>query len=165
MSRRHHSVIALMWLAAASCAGTAAAQNLDRGNAVSDRQLDAIRGGFDIGGGLLGSFGIDRATYINGQLVAHSQVFIPDIAHITSQQAAALTVAMQTNVIRNGSGNVADPASFSSVPGSTVIQNSLNDQNIQNRTTINATVNTLPLFNALNLQETLQAGAMPSLGH
>jgi hypothetical protein len=154
-----------MVLAATACAGTASAQSFDRNNPVSDRQLDSIRGGFDIGGGLLGSFGIDRATYINGQLVAHSQVTIPDIAHITTQQAAALAVAMQTNVIRNGPGNVADLASFSSAPGSTVIQNSLDGQNIQNRTTINATVNTLPLFNALNLQETLQAGAMPSLGH
>jgi hypothetical protein len=162
---RFHRSIGLLLLAAATWPATTWAQSLERGHAISDAQLDTIRGGVDTGGGLLGSFGIDRATYINGQLVAHTSVNIPDIAHVTPQQATALATAMQAGVIQNGPGNVADPASFSSTPGALVVQNSLDNQNIQNLTSIHATVNTLPLFNALNLQETLQAGLVQSIGH
>lgn len=165
MIRFHHSACSSFLAIAATLPGIASAQGLDRHRAVTDVQLEAVRGGVDMGGGLLGSFGIDRATYINGQLVAHTAVTLPDIAHVTRQQATALTTAMQAGVITNGPGNVTDPASFNHAPGATVIQNSLDNQNIQNLTTIHATVNTLPVFNALRLQETLQSGLVQSIGH
>jgi hypothetical protein len=164
MDKLHLSGFALLLMAASWSAPTSA-QTFDRSHMFSDRQLDTVRGGVDTGGGLLGSFGIDRATFINGQLVAHTSVFIPDIAHVTPQQATALAAAMRTVVIQNGPGNAADPASFSSTPGALVIQNSLDKQNIQNLTSIHATVNTLPMFNALNLQDALQSGLVQSIGH
>ena len=155
----------VMCLAMVSAAGAAHAQNVGYGPALSAAQLDAIRGGVDMGGGLLGSFGISRATYINGQLVAHSEVTIPDIAHVTVPQATQLAAVLQTVVVRNGPGNFVDPASFAGSSAATVIQNTLNDQNIQNLTTIRASVNTLPDFNMLQLQEGLQAGLVQSIGH
>jgi hypothetical protein len=162
---RLHPYIGSLLLIAAMCPAMAWTQQLDAGRRFSDRQLDNVRGGVDTGGGLIGSFGIDRATFINGQLAAHTSVFIPDIAHVTAQQATALAAAMRTVVIQNGPGNAADPASFSSAPGALVIQNSLDKQNIQNLTSIHATVNTLPSFNALNLQDALQSGLVQSIGH
>ncbi|MGR5342318.1 hypothetical protein ACPV50_20680, partial [Vibrio astriarenae] len=50
--------------------------------AVSEDQLDDMRGGFDVpsAAGLRIAFGIDRAVYINGDLVASASVNIPDIA-------------------------------------------------------------------------------------
>lgn len=153
-------------LAAALWTSASAAQDFAGAGAVSDPQLDAIRGGFDAGGGLLASFGIERVTYINGQLMAHSQVNIPDLAHITAQQAQALALATSTvSVIQNGPGNVVDPGSFPTGSAATFIQNSLDNQNIQNLTTITATVNTLAAFRTIGLQETLQASALQGLGH
>jgi len=155
----------VMCMAAIGAVGTARAQDAGFGPAASAVRLDAIRGGVDLGGGLLSSFGIARATYINGQLVAHSEVTIPDIAHVTASQATALAAALQTVVVRNGPGNFADPASFSGAAAATVIQNTLDAQNIQNLTTIRASVDTLADFNLLRLQEGLQAGLVQSLGH
>ncbi len=165
MRRISHPISSIMLCVATVWAGSVCAQDIAHSRAVSEARLDSIRGGVDLGGGLLGSFGIARATYINGQLVAHSEVTIPDIAHITTQQTTTLAAAVQTVVVRNGPGNFSDPASFSSASAATVIQNSLDDQNIQNLTTIHATVNTLPAFNVLRLQESLQAGLVQSLGH
>lgn len=155
----------VMCLAMVVAAGNGHAQDIGYGPAASAARLDAVRGGVDLGGGLLGSFGISRATYVNGQLVAHSQVNIPDLAHITAPQASALAGVLQTVVVRNGPGNLVDPAAFGDRSAATVIQNALNDQNIQNVTTIHASVNTLPDFNMLRLQEGLQAGLVQSLGH
>ena len=153
-------------LAAAVWTSMAWAQNPVAAGAISDRQLDTVRGGFDTGGGLLASFGIERATYVNGQLVAYSQVSIPDVAHITPGQAQALALASLTvNVIQNGPDNLIEPHSFAPGSAATFIQNSLDNQNIQNLTTINATVNTLGAFRANHLQESLQASAIQGLGH
>lgn len=137
--------------------------------AVSDRRLDATRGGFDLGNGLLASFGIERAVYINGSLVSSTRVNIPDIGRITPDQASALTAVTGTvNIIQNGANNTVDPATFGQfghATAATVIQNSLNNQDIRSLTTINATVNSQNMFRSLGLQESLQAGLIGSLGH
>jgi len=63
--------------------------------------------------------------------------------------AAAATGTVVTNglltVIQNGAANVANVGAVSNVPA-TVIQNTLNNQNIQSLMTINASVNTLAAF-------------------
>lgn len=134
--------------------------------AAGDHQLDTVRGGFDIGRGLLVSFGIDRAVYINGNLVSSTSVHIPDVGRMTPDQAAALAVAAGTaNVIQNGAGNSVDPTTFDHATAATVIQNSLDNQDIRSLTTINAAVNSQAAFRSLGLQESLQAGLVGSLGH
>jgi len=134
--------------------------------AVSDNRLDAIRGGFDGGNGLVVSFGIERAVYLNGNLVSRTNVNIPDVAKMTADQASALAATTTTvNIIQNGPGNTFDPATFSHAAAATVIQNSLDNQDIRSLTTINAAVNDLGTYGSLNLQRSLQAALINSLGH
>lgn len=134
--------------------------------AVSDEQLDAMRGGFDFGNGLLASFGIDRVVYINGNLVAQSSVNIPNIAGMTAVQASALaTVTGNVSVVQNGVGNSFAPAMLDRTTAAMVIQNSLNNQDIKSLTTINASVNNLGQFSSSRLAESLQSALIGSLGH
>ncbi|GLQ94218.1 hypothetical protein [Dyella acidisoli] len=103
----------------ACCAGMAHAQ--DRapipnsiagfGVPVSMERLDAVRGGFDLGDGLQASLGIQRAVYVDGNLVTYINVTIPDIAHITTQQAVSLAEALGTVDVQVGTGNTFDPSS------------------------------------------------------
>jgi hypothetical protein len=135
------------------------------GVAVSNSRLDAMRGGFDTGSGLQISFGIDRAVYVNGNLVTSTSVNIPDVGQMTAAQASALAAVTNTvNVIQNGPGNTFSPSSLTQATAATVIQNSLNNQNIQALTTLNASVNTLDAFKTMNLQSTLQSALISSLG-
>lgn len=131
--------------------------------AVADDRLDSIRGGFDDGSGLLASFGLDRSVYINGNLVSSRSVQIPDIAHITAQQAEALAAATRANVIQLGHGNSVDPAVLNTT-GATVIQNSLDNQNIQSLTRLDITLSGLGLFKNLDLQGSLQAALSGASG-
>lgn len=75
--------------------------------AASERTLDAMRGGFDLGTGLVVSFGISRAVYINGQLITSTSFQIGDLTKLTAPQAAALgqQIATQMQVVQNGPGN------------------------------------------------------------
>lgn len=134
--------------------------------AVNDRRLDATRGGFDLGNGLLASFGIERTVYVNGNLISSTSVNIPDIGRMTPDQASALAAATGTvNIIQNGANNTVDPATFNHAMAATVIQNSLDNQDIRSLTTINTTVNSQNMLRNLGLQESLQTGLIGSLGH
>lgn len=134
--------------------------------AVSNAQLAVIRGGFDAGNGLVASFGIDRAIYVNGNLVTSTSVYIPDLSRITASQAVALAAATNTlNLVQNGVGNTFNPISLSSGIATTVIQNSLNNQAISSLTTLNVSVNTLNAFRIQNMLNALQTAQLQSLGH
>lgn len=134
--------------------------------AAGDHRLDAIRGGFDIGSGLLASFGIERAVYINGNLVSRTSVHIPDVGRMTPDLATALAAATGTvSVVQNGAGNSADMSAINQVTAATVIQNSLDNQDIRSLTMINVGLNGQADFRSLNLQQSLQAGLIGSLGH
>ncbi len=63
--------------------------------AVDSARLDELRGGFEAGG-LQVSFGIERAVYINGNLVVQTSLVIPDVSRITAEQAGRLAAALQT---------------------------------------------------------------------
>lgn len=150
---------------------------------VSNDKLDAVRGGFDLGGGLMVSLGIQQEAYINGNLVVSTNINIPNVANITSQQAAALASVLNTvNVVQNGPGNTfGAPASGQNsaaatgqgiaaamgpdTAAATVIQNTLNNQAIRSLTTLNISVNTLDALRSMNLQNTLQAAQLLSPGH
>jgi hypothetical protein len=133
---------------------------------VSDQRLEQMRGGFDLGSGIVASLGIDRAVYINGNLVTSTSVNIPDIGHMSSAQATALAGVMNTaNLVQNGPGNSVDPSMLSQAHGATIIQNTLNNQQIQALTTLNVSTNSLNLFRAMGLQESLQSALIGSQGH
>ena len=86
---------------------------------ISADRLAAVRGGFDLGDGLQVSFGIQRAVYVDGNLVTYINVSIPDIAHITTQQALSLATALSTVNVQIGSGNTFDPSSTTTQAGAT----------------------------------------------
>lgn len=134
---------------------------------VADAQLDRMRGGFDVGGGLMVSLGIQQATYINGQLVTQTVIPLTQLSQLTGAQAAALREQLNTlTVVQNGPGNRfgalqsgADGAVASQIAGAgagTVIQNSLSGQHIQQLTTIDATSNAMGLLRAGQWQQTLR---------
>ena len=87
------------------------------GQPVSDASLDHARGGFDLGGGLVASFGLQEQTYINGALVMSTSINIPDIGKITQQQAAALASTLDAlNVVQTGAGNRVDSGKATAAP-------------------------------------------------
>ena len=149
-------------LATAACGSPCVnAWSLPVGNA----QLDAMRGGFDSGNGLLASFGIDRVVYINGNLATRTSVSIPDIGHMSPAQARALAaVDGVLTVVQGGQGNTAALVP-SGAATATVIQNSLDGQHIQSLTTIDASVDHLDQFRSARLGDTLQGALIQSLGH
>lgn len=87
---------------------TAAAAELPTDRAISDARLDRIRGGFDFGDDLRASFALQRTVLINGMEAMRTTITVPDIAKITTEQAAALRDALRTTVITNGAGGIAD---------------------------------------------------------
>lgn len=132
---------------------------------VDNGRLAAIRGGFDLGSGLVASFGISRAIYINGNLVAQVSVNIPDVSQIDRKQAEALaTLVDGVTLIRNGPGNFVDPSSFNRAAGAIVIQNTLDNQQIKALTTLDTRVRNLGQFSSLNLANTLQQALVNSRG-
>ena len=121
---------------------------------IDEAVLSELRGGFD-SGELRVSFAIERATYVNGELVTRISVDIPDLGAITHDQAVALGNALSSVVlIQNGRNNTFDVGS--AVAGATIIQNTLNDQHIVTLTTLSAGVNTLATMQGINVNESLQ---------
>ena len=163
--------------------------------AVDTQSLDEIRGGYDLNG-MRFSIGIERAVYINGNLIATNVLNIKDLQSAVGR--ASMTSALPANaattatgvqnettnkvapqvqvsqnsqqassgslgVIQNGPGNYV-ASQVSQNPTATVIQNSLNNQTIQNVTTINASVaNSMPTVRALSIQNAIQYGIVSSL--
>ena len=123
--------------------------------AVSNRKLDTLRGGFDTGRGLMVSFGISRAVYVNGNLVTHTTLNFGPLADLTPARAAQLQSQLLTlRPVQVGPGNSFQPGP-SGPAVSTVIQNTLDNQQIVNQTVINASSNAMGMIKTMNLQNTL----------
>jgi hypothetical protein len=58
-------------------------------------------------------------------------------------------------LIQSGPGNVVQSGTVAPASMATVVQNTLNNQKIQNVTVINATVNSMEILRTLNLQSTI----------
>jgi hypothetical protein len=137
----------------AGVGGAAGAQEaFEATPAVSQETLQEIRGGFELPANLLASLKLERIAEIDGVRVAHLSVDIPDIAHMTTEQASALAEAAGTLVIQNGPANVYHT---NLGPASTVIQNTLNDQHLLALTTISVQVNSLGAFQEMNFHDGL----------
>ncbi|WP_367850075.1 hypothetical protein [Rhodoferax sp. WC2427] len=132
---------------------------------VSDHTLDQLRGGFDLGGGLLVSFGISRAVYINGALMTETTLNLGELSKLTPAQAVQLNGQLSgLNLVQNGPGNSV-PANLANIGAGTIIQNTLNNQQINVQTMINASSNGLGMVRNMNAQGTihdaLTRAAMP----
>jgi hypothetical protein len=131
--------------------------------AVSNHTLDSQRGGFDLGAGLLVSFGITRAVYINGELASQTTLNFGQLDKITAAQATELSRQLNTlNLVQNGPGNTVEGPLGGA--GGVVIQNTLNNQRIANHTVINAQTNGMSLLKDLNTAATLSEGIARAVG-
>jgi hypothetical protein len=128
--------------------------------AMSDSRLDRVRGGFSGDNGLQISFGIERAVYINGTLTTTTSLNITNLGKVTAGSGQAVNVP-GLPAIQIGAGNTFSASSPTSV--TSVIQNTLDGQKIQNLTVINATVNSLQVLKGLQLQSVLTNAIADSL--
>ena len=140
---------------------------VDESALVSNTSNTTIRGFEPPDSNLRFSFGIERAVFINGELVAHTVLNLRDLQWVAGtggapQVTAANAAAGALGVIQNGSGNSFTAQVGSNLAG-TVIQNTLNNQKIQNVTTINASVNSGQLFRSMSVQAAVQNGIVNSL--
>jgi len=114
---------------------------------VSNARLANLRGGFAIGSGrsrVRVSFGIERLSFINGELAAVTQL------------GAATDSGV--HVIQNGPGNLAAAQLQGALPSgslATVIQNTLDGQTISNVNLYNVNVTSLQSAQALAMHESL----------
>ncbi len=137
--------------------------------AVDTASLDEVRGGFELeGSSLKFTIGIERAVYINGNLVATNVLNLKDLQSSAggTSVAGALPAAAPSGalVVQNGpAGSNYVAPQVAQNPTATVIQNSLNDQKIQTVTTINASVNSLQTVRAMSVANAIQYGIVSSL--
>ncbi|NOV27106.1 flagellin [Cupriavidus necator] len=74
---------------------------------VTHEKLDDMRGGFEMPG-LQVSFGIERAVYINGDLVVATSINIPDVSRITADQATRLAATLGPAIVASTHAAVAN---------------------------------------------------------
>jgi hypothetical protein len=82
---------------------------------VAHQKLDDMRGGFETDG-LRVSFGIERAVYINGDLVVATSISIPDVGRITAHQAARLAATLGPAIVASTNAAVASARAGNAVP-------------------------------------------------
>ena len=135
--------------------------------AASDGTLASLRGGFDLGAGVLVSFGISRAVRINGELVTTASFQLGDLGRLSAAQAQLLgqQLGVQAQLVQNGPGNHVDAQAAAAAPLATYIQNTLSDQRISSQTVIQATSSGLSMVRGLNLQSTLSESLSQAIGH
>ena len=121
--------------------------------AIDPALLDEMRGGFMTGDGTALSFGIERAVFVNGELMATTRVQIPDVGRMSAAQAQEQDRFNRGMVVQVGGGNTFEQ---SSIPNGVLIQNTLDGQDIRALTTVNVGVDTLGAFQDLNTQQALQ---------
>lgn len=125
-------------------------------NAVASEALEEARGGFLIADGLTVTLGIERMVSINGDIVERSELQLGDIGKLAQGNGLVSSEALgELRLIQNGVASALRGDADTSLLGGTIIQNTLNDQLINNQTTINATVNTAGMLRALNFAEGL----------
>lgn len=118
--------------------------------------LDTLRGGFTGVDGLTVSLGIERLVSVNGSLVARTSIELADVGRLHPDQARQAGAALShVNLIQNGSANVAAPGFSADTLGGTVIQNTLNNQQIESRTVITSTVNSSSVLGIINFSGSL----------
>lgn len=137
-------------------AGTARAPD-SQWLAVSDEKLQGMRGGFDLGAGLMVSFGISRSVFLNEQLVSNSTLQLGEISKLSAAQTQRISkqLSAEPQIVQNGPGNVvASPAALPAL--GTYVQNSLRDQALRTQTVIDVSSNGLGLLKNMNLQSTIR---------
>ncbi|HMH68999.1 MAG TPA: hypothetical protein VK519_13890 [Pinirhizobacter sp.] len=133
---------------------------IDRWTPVSDARLAQARGGFDIGNGLMASFGFDRTVTINGVTTTIANVQIPDIAKMTKDQAKALEAATRAQFVQNGPGNSVSAPIVASPSSSTT---TTTQGQTPSTTAAGSTANTSPTSGEAS-ESTLSSATAPANG-
>ena len=107
-------------------ARTGAADLWANRKAVSDEQLDNMRGGFEAPNGLQISFGIERAVFVNGELVAATRLVVANLPNLLKGGAASKqALANAFTVVQNGPNNSVEnqpaPASVAASPSAAAV--------------------------------------------
>jgi hypothetical protein len=132
--------------------------------ALSQEKLDEVRGGFVTDGGLKISFGIERAVYLNGDLVTTTSLNIADLSKISGGQAQVTgDRAAVLALVQSGSRNVFMPGNVSASSAGMVIQSTLDNQKINTITRIDAVVNSSSILRSINLQSSMRSALIDSL--
>lgn len=149
-SQRWHRVSAHLVAGLALLASpSASAVDWNNLQPVSDDRLASLRGGFEFAPGLNMSFGIERAVFINGELITTSRLNISGVGNVSASSAPSSTRLVPTSallqsgnslILNNGGQAVQLPGTTGLITG---VQNSLNNQLIQVRTTIDANLSSL----------------------
>jgi UDP-N-acetylenolpyruvoylglucosamine reductase len=159
-----NNIIACAALLCSAGAGLAQPNDASQWQPVDDALLAEARGGFEMGGGLVMSLGIERVVSINGDVTSSSAFNIADLSKLNAEQAGlADTQLSSLNLLQNGAGN-SFMATLPQTVGATVIQNSLNDQVLATRTIINTSVNSSELLKTINFQDSLRTALSNSVG-
>jgi hypothetical protein len=124
--------------------------------AVDAATLERHRGGFTTPQGLNVSLGIERAISINGELVSRTTLQLANIDQLVlqSSQHSSATLS-EVKLIQNGSDNMMLASFSSSALAGTIVQNTLSDQQIETRTVIDASANSVGLLKTINFQGNL----------
>lgn len=118
---------------------------------IDPARLDGMRGGFETASGLAISFGLERTVAVNGAVISTTRVDIPDVSRITVEEARQLAALSEGRTLQVGAGTTVATSGI----GNLVIQNATDGQNIASFTSLHVSVNTLALFQNLNLGSTL----------
>jgi hypothetical protein len=135
-------------LALAVSAAPAAAQ-LPLGESLSDRDLDALRGGFVSEDGFHVDFSVQNMVLVNGEAVLQSELFA------ANGQMANLQF---TQVGGDGTGMIVASSGLH-----TIIQNSLDNQAIESLRIMNIQLSNLQDLRSLGLRDRLDDGIIQSL--
>ena len=135
------------------------------GTPVAQETLDKARGGFEIAGGLNLALGIERVVSVNGEVLSRTNIAIPDLSAMTAEQARLAHDALgAAKVIQLGNHNfVAGDIGLAN--GATLLQNTLNGQDIRAATTISSSVNSMSLLKDMNFQSTIRDGVIRAVGN
>lgn len=121
--------------------------------------LDSQRGGLALPSGLQVSFGFVRTVHVNGALVSALRVNVADVSHIGPAEAAQLAELARGQVLQLGEGNLVQGQG-----AGLVLQNTLDHQQIQVQTTLEAGTGALGVLQALNAGEALRTANATAVG-
>ncbi len=141
------------WITLWTCAASAQATPPASWQAVGPGTLASLRGGMDVQG-LPVSFGMVREVSVNGQLVVRQSIQIPAIGNRLESNATLAAIKAPAG----GDATLFQADFGPGAPGASLVQNSVDNQRIDSRTTIDAAVGSAGMLARLHFQAGLQDG-------
>jgi hypothetical protein len=131
------------------------------GAPVPAQTLEEQRGGFINAEGLKVSVGLESLVRINNELRSNVTVQLPNLTELAREGG---TLGSQVEVVQNGPGNTLPSDLQNRISGlGTVIQNSLNDQVIQNLKSLNIEISGIRRANTSQIKSQITTQLVESL--